>query len=326
LISVLAKEIACATSDWDLHKHFVEVCVLGGGGKALSRHSVTCERNALEQLAREELQGEDRLALEAATNTWAVVEVLRPFVAEVVVGNPLQIKAIAQAKVKTDKIDAQVLAQLPRCDFLPTVWQPDQATQRLRQLAAARAGLVGDRTRLKNRVHSTLAELLVKPPFKVLFTRQGLSWLRAAALPEQARQLIDSYLRLHESAQKKLDQLEGRMMALADGDERARLLMTLPGVAHGVALSLLAAPGDPSRFRDGDHAASYLGLVPSTRQSGRHSHHGPITKAGCGLTRSMLIQAAQHAASHPGPVGAFFKRLSKRRAGTSQLWRRRGSW
>ena len=153
-----------------------------------------------------------------------------------------------------------------RCEFLPTAWQPDLATQGFRQLAAVRAGLVGDRTLIKNRVQSVLAELLIRPPYKVLFTRQGLTWLRAAQLPEQARLLIDSYLRLYDSLQEELSQLEDRLMALAGGDERARLLMTLPGVAHGVAVALLVGLGDLSRFKDGGHAASYLGLVPSTRQ------------------------------------------------------------
>src|SRR5437868_798085 len=85
-----------------------------------------------------------QIAVEATTNTWAVAEILRPFVAAVVVGNPLPIKAIAQAKVKTDKIDAEVLAQLLRCDYLPAVWHPDEQTQKLRRLATVRAGLVGD--------------------------------------------------------------------------------------------------------------------------------------------------------------------------------------
>lgn len=75
------------------------------------------------------------MAVEATTNTWAVVDLLRPHVGEVVVGNPLQTKAIAQARVKTDKIDARVLAQLLRADFLPAVWQPDPATAHLRQPA-----------------------------------------------------------------------------------------------------------------------------------------------------------------------------------------------
>jgi len=71
--------------------------------------------------------------------------------------------------------------------------------------------------------------------------------------------------------------------------------------------------GDISRFRDGDHAASYLGLVPSIKQSADHCYHGPITKAGRGHTRWMMIQAAQHVRLHPGPLGVFFRRLSKKK-------------
>jgi hypothetical protein len=84
-------------------------------------------------------------------------------------------------------------------------------------------------------------------------------------------------------------------------------------VDYPVALTILAALGDISRFRDGDHAASYLGLAPSTHQSGDHCYHGPITKRGNSKARWMLIQAAQHVASHPGPLGVFFRRLQKKK-------------
>lgn len=298
----------------DLHKRSLEVCALDAKGKRLFRLSVDCDRTALEGFARKHLRKTDKLAVEATTNTWAVAEILRPFVATVVVGNPLQIKAIAQAKVKTDKIDAEVLAQLLRCDYLPAVWHPDEHTQKLRRLTAVRAGLVGDRTRLKNRVQSLLAQLLIEPPVNVLFTKQGLEWLRAAELPADDRETVDRYLRLYEAVETELGAVEDQLMALAHRSDQAKLLMTLPGVAHGVAMSLIAALGDISRFKDGDHAASYLGLVPVTRQSGGKCYHGPITKAGCPQTRAILIQAAQHAGSHPGPIGAFFRRLRKRKS------------
>lgn len=80
-----------------------------------------------------------------------------------------------------------------------------------------------------------------------------------------------------------------------------------------MALALLAALGDISRFQDGDHAAAYLGLAPSTRQSGNRCYHGHITKAGSSQTRGLLTQSAQHAARHAGPIGAFFRRLAKRK-------------
>ena len=95
--------------------------------------------------------------------------------------------------------------------------------------------------------------------------------------------------------------------------EAVKLLMTLPGVDVATAEAILAAWGDVSRFPDGDHAASYLGLVPSTKQSAAHCYHGPITKRGNSHARWMLIEAAQHLDKHPGPLGHFFRRLAKKK-------------
>jgi transposase len=102
--------------------------------------------------------------LEATTNCWAVTDALRPHVSRVLVSNRLATKAIAQAKVKTDKVDAHVLAQLLRCDFLPEVWQPDEATRQLRELTGPRSALVSHRTALRNRIHRVLAMRLVEAP------------------------------------------------------------------------------------------------------------------------------------------------------------------
>jgi transposase len=297
----------------DLHKKSLVVCALDGSGQVLFRETVACRRDALEAFARSKLRKTDRLAVEATTNTWAVADILRPFVAAVTVGNPLQIKAIAQAKVKTDKIDAQVLANLIRCDYLPTVWTPDARTQKLRELTTLRGNLITDRSRLKNRVQSLLAQLLVVPPVKVLFGKKGLAWLREVPLPTEVRSAVDLYLRLYDAVAAETQKIDDQLMAMAYEDRRAKLLMTLPGVAHGVAIALLAALGDIGRFKDGDHAASYLGLTPSLRQSASKRYHGRITKAGCPQTRAMLVQAVQAASDHPGPIGAFFRRLRKRK-------------
>jgi len=99
----------------------------------------------------------------------------------------------------------------------------------------------------------------------------------------------------------------------AYNEPQVKLLMTLPGVSLVVAQTLWAVLGEVERFRDADHAASYLGLVPSTHQSGRHCYHGPITKQGHRHARSLLVQAAQSMTDHPGPLGAFFRRVAKRR-------------
>jgi transposase len=229
------------------------------------------------------------------------------------VSNPLTTKAIASAKVKTDKVDALVLAQLLRCDYLPQVWQPDAATQELRELTGHRAGLVGDRTRLKNRLHSVLAGRLIAPPVPDLFSVEGRAWLATVELDAEARLLIDGGLRLLRAVEAEIAALDRVLAQRAYQQEQVKLLMTLPGVSVAVAQALLAAWGNIARFGDPDQAVGYLGLAPSTRQSADKCYHGPITKRGNSQARWMLVQAAHHLRNHPGPLGVFFRRIAKKK-------------
>ncbi len=297
----------------DVHKTFIEVCILDHKGKITYRGRVACNREAMKVFAESHLKKRDQVALEATTNTWPVVEFFRPFVSKIVVGNPLKTKAIAEAKIKTDKVDAEILAQLLRCEFLPEVWQPDSNTQILRGLITHRTGLTTRRTRHKNRIKCVLGRLLIHPPCKVLWTKAGMKWLKSVELPASDRFVVDSELRQLDSCEQEIAAIDSQLLSFAADEPQVRLLMTLPGVSYVVAIGLLAAFGDIGRFRDGNHAASYLGLVPSTHQSGNHCYHGRITKAGNSQARWLLTQSCQHVARHPGPLGAFFRRLAKRK-------------
>ncbi len=296
----------------DVHKSVVEACAIDAEGKLLFRRRIDCTREALLRFATA-LTKEDSVALEVTTNAWAVADLLQPFVGRVVVSNPMKTKAIAEAKVKTDKVDAEVLAQLLRCDYLPSVWVPDPVTRSLRQLTSRRERLVAERMRLKNRVQSVLAGRLVSVPVKTLFSQAGLQWLSGCELPEDQRMLIESDLRLIRGVDEVINTLEAMLRQQAWDQARVRLLMTIPGVDYCVALTLIAALGDLSRFADGDHAASYLGLTPSVKQSANTCHYGPITKRGNSHARWLLTQAAQNMARQPGPLGVFFRRLAKRK-------------
>jgi len=297
----------------DVHKRTVMACVLDGSGHKVHQEEFACTPGELGRFARSHLGPHAAVALEATSNTWAVCNVLRPWCGAVKVSNPLKTKAIAQASVKTDKVDANVLGQLLRCDYLPGVWVPNESTRRLRRQVARRTALVQDRTAVKNRIHSTLAGELIAVPVSKLYGTSGLAWLKEAAMSEQARSFIDSDLRLLEGLENEIALLDQDLATAAHQHDQAKLLMTLPGVDYAVAMTLLAALGDVTRFKDGDHAASYLGLTPSTKQSADHCYHGPITKQGNSHARWMLIEAAQHLDKHPGPLGVFFRRLLKKK-------------
>ena len=208
----------------DVHKRVVEACLVDQAGQVVHRERFALNRRTLELFATKVLRPGDQVALEATTNCWAVADGLRPHMTRVVVSNPMATKAIAQAKVKTDKVDAYVLAQLLRCDFLPEVWAPDEATRRLRELTGRRSALVGQRTALRNRIHATLAVRLIEAPAR-LFAGEGLTWLEGLELDAQGRQLIDSDLRQIQLFDQELAQLEQELACRGYRSEAVKLAL-----------------------------------------------------------------------------------------------------
>src|SRR5437868_9846026 len=178
----------------EIHRTLAEV-VFWEDGKLRPAGRVSMTRSGLEGFGRS-LGKEDEVVIEATGNAMAVVRVLSPFVARVIIANPLQVKAIAHAHVKTDKIDAGVLAKLQAAGYLTEVWTPDAATERLRRLVARRNQVVRHRTRIKNEVHSILHAHLIPPcPHADLFGRLGRLWLHGQALPDDERAAIARHLR-----------------------------------------------------------------------------------------------------------------------------------
>jgi len=296
-----------------VHREFAQIAVWEDGLVRQAGRVATTPEGLLE--LADSLLPSDEVALEATCNTWAIVKLLEARVARVVISNPMKTRAIAEAKVKTDKVDAAILAQLLAADYLPSVWKPDEATQALRRQVARRANLVKQRTRLKNQVQAILQRNLVpRCPFSDMFGIKGRSWLINQGLPADEKFAVDALLRLidfHAQELKLIDTDLGRI-----GLERPEVkrLMTIPGVDATVALSIVAAVGDFHRFAGPDRLVSYLGLNPKVRQSGNQpASHGRITKNGRAHARGMLVEAAFSAVKTPGPMRAFYERIRSKR-------------
>ena len=297
----------------DLHKATATFHILSHDGKTLHTGSFEVTPKAIRRFAAEHLLPTDQLAVEVTSNTWAFARLIKPRVAKIVVSNPMKTKAIAEANIKTDKVDAFVLAQLLRCDYLPSVWVPTPAVEDNRALAARRTGLVSQRTAIRNRIHAVLARRLITVPAGELFSVKGLAWLEKLEVDPFDRALIDADLRLLEAIERQSTTIDDMIVTESYDDPDIRLLMTLPGVDYTVAHALKATLADIGRFPSPDKAASYLGLVPSVKQSADKCYNGPITKAGSSQVRWLLIQAAQCVSRHPGPLGAFFRKLERRK-------------
>lgn len=297
----------------DIHRTFGEV-VIWEAGKLKQAGRVDMTRTALEGLGKS-LQGSDEVVIEATGNAMAVSRVLSGFVARVIIANPLQVKAIAHAHVKTDKIDAGVLASLHAAGYLPEIWTPDAETERRRRLVARRYQVVRHRTRLKNEVQAILhAHLIPRCPHADLFNGPGRRWLAAQPVPSDEVAAIERHVRELDHLGEDLKQLDKEIAAAALDDPAVARLMTITGVNLTVAAGLMAAIGDVHRFATPQKLLSYFGLNPRVRQSGLGAaHHGRISKAGRSHARAMLVEAAWAAAKTPGPLHAFFVRIRAKR-------------
>jgi transposase len=297
----------------DVHRTFGEVAIWDNG---VVRHfgRIDMTRTALEGFGKT-LRSSDEVVIEATGNSLAVSRVLTPFVSRVIVANPLQVKAIAQARVKTDKIDASTLASLHAAGYLPQIWTPDAATKRKRRLVARRYQVVRHRTRIKNEVHSILhAHLIPKCPHADLFNGRGKTWLARQPLPDDERSAVERHIRELDRLAEDLALLDREIARFAIEDPAIKRLMTITGVNLTVAAGIVAAIGEISRFGSPQKLVSYFGLNPRVRQSGLGAaHHGRISKIGRSHARAMLVEAAWAAAKAPGPLHAFFVRIRAKR-------------
>ena len=178
----------------DVHRDFAQVAIWQGGQVRQAGTFATTPEGVREFAA--DLGRSDEVVLEATGNTWAIATLLASHAGRVVVSNPAKTRAIAEAKVKTDKVDAAILAQLLAADYLPAVWLPDAATSALRRQVLRRAHIVRQRTRLKNQVQAILARNLVpRCPAADLFGIKGRAWLARQELPPDEQAAAAALLR-----------------------------------------------------------------------------------------------------------------------------------
>jgi transposase len=297
----------------DVHREFAQVAIWQDG---LVRQAgqIAMTPEALRVFA-DSLAATDEVALEATGNTHAIVRALQGRAARVVVANPQKTRAIAEAKVKTDKVDAEILAQLLAADYLAAVWVADEDTQARRRQVARRAHIVRQRTRLKNQVQSILhRNLIPRCPAADLFGIKGRRWLAEQELPADERQAVRALLRQLDFHAQELRLIDAELARVALGCENTKRLMTIPGVDVAVAMSITAAVGDFSRFSSPNKLVRYLGLNPRVKQSGdQPASHGRIAKQGRAHARGMLVEAAWVAVKTPGPLRAFYERVRARR-------------
>jgi transposase len=271
----------------DLHKMYSEAVVVDQSGTVLDEERIDNDIGNLERFSNSLPQGTD-VVIESSSTWYWVYSILQKR-HNVVLANAAKTKAIASAKVKTDRLDTLTLANLLRGGYIAESYIPPKKVMELRELVRYRANLVRIRTNLKNRIHAYLLMNNVKiETGSKPFTREFVSELKKIDEPR-----VQGYLRLIESVNVEIHEASKQISNEASSNEDAKLLMTIPGISFYSALLIASEIGDVSRFSDSYHLVSYAGLAPSTYSSGGKTSHGNITKTGSPYLRWTLNQCAR---------------------------------
>jgi transposase len=275
----------------DLHKQSSQMVVLNESGEVLGKSRIPTRREALVDYFSK-LEGPVKVALEATRNWYWVYDTIEPMVDELKLASPPKVRVIAESTIKTDQIDAKVLADLLRTNFLPSCYVPGQETRQARELLRHRAFLVQTRTKFKNRIHIVLDKLGIEHPFDNLFSKAGLEFLKGLELPwAYQKELTDSLdiLKLLNEKEREQNKIIERLCAESEG---AKLLMTIPGIGRHNALLIISEIGEIDRFATGGKFAGYCGLVPTVHISDQTVRYGQLTDVGNKWLRWVFIEAA----------------------------------
>jgi transposase len=261
----------------DAHKKFSVFVAVNEKGHAGEALRVVHDRQVYREfLAR--LPPHSSIAVEASGSySWLVDEMERSGHRPKLC-NPLEAKRRMGLTKKTDTLDARGLAILLRNGTLPEVWIPPGELRDQRELLRLRIFLVHLRTRVKNRIHGTLARHNVQVPGADLFgvAARRLLGARLPELPEHSREAIEQELATLDFLETQIESAEQRLEAIMQMSVEADVLKTLPCVGPILSMVLMLEIGRVDRFPTAAHLASYAGLVPRVHSSGGHTRMGQV--------------------------------------------------
>jgi len=292
----------------DVHAKESTFCVLDENGKKLRSRRVQGHWDkVLLELAM--VKRPFGVCFEATTGYGYLYERLSLIAKRVVVAHPGQLRLIFRSKRKNDRVDAEKLAKLLFLDEVPPVYVPSVEVRSWREMIRHRHALVQERTRAKNAARALLRSQAIVSP-KGLWTKHGLTWLRAVALAtecdEMRRDMLIERIVSLNGMLKRAEMLLGR---IAGGHPGVALLMTIPGVGIRTAEAVMAHIDDPGRFSRNKAIGSYFGLAPCQDASAGRNHLGHITRQGPALVRRLLTEAAWQGIRRSQRIRAYFERM-----------------
>jgi transposase len=279
----------------DIHREYILV----GGWNEAKEWVLTPRRVGIEKFpewAKKNIRPGDIVVLETTTNVWVVYDIVAPLASRVLVANAADVWELAGARVKTDKEDIKRLLKLLVGGIVPEVWVPPMEVRELRAFVSYRHRLVKTSTMIRNRLQSLLHK------HNLMLSEAGLLdpswWAEQKTISPLEKMQIRQELVLLQEVEKLKGAVDEELQRQSTGStwgKQALQIMQLPGVGFVVAMTVLSAIGDISRFENAKQLVGYAGIGAGVHDSGKTHKEKKITKKGRRELRWAMVEAAWRA-------------------------------
>jgi len=294
----------------DLHRETIMLAAVNDAGEAMDPIRIRCDDTA--EITRVfQVLTPFRAVIEASGTYRWLYDLLHPH-GTILLAHPLRLRAMVQRRTKTDKLDAQLLANLLRIDQIPLAYIPPEPYQQLRELTRCRARLGRDLALAKIKLRAVLARANRQSPFKTPFGPRGLAWFGNQDFGPIENLVRDELLARLEHFGKQIAIIDGHVDRMVQTFPQAKALTAIYGIGTYSALLIVAELGEIDRFRNAKQVGAYAGLTSSVHQSGGHCYQGSITRQGSPWLRWILVQAAMKTVRKDEGLKNFYARVRKR--------------
>ena len=300
----------------DVHSEYTYSSVLDEKGNSLGEGKFATDDMGFKSFFRRFKRRQFKIhAVFEASRSWNyVADLLRKQEVEFIMAHPLKVRAIASARIKTDRIDSKVLADLLRADLIPQSYMPPEDIIDLRSLVRHRVRLGKLATQAKNTIRTVLAREGKKCSWTDLTGIKARLYLNNIQLKSlQNKTELEDQLSLMDLIQQKILKIERKIKTEAVKRPESKIISSMPGFAEYSALLILSEIGDIKRFQTPQQLASYAGLVSSTYQSSNTFRQGGITKQGSKWLRWMLIQCCNVTIRKKNRIQKFYLRIKSKK-------------
>ena len=298
----------------DCHKKYSQIAVLNKQGKCIMEQRVPNNKTSFKQVF--DGLGEPCQAVIEVGYAWGTMyDLLTEMGVDVTVAHALKVKAIASAKIKTDKIDARTLAELLRANLIPEIHVPSKDIRHQKDILRQRCWLVKMQTMLKNRIHQILARNHVETAeFSDLFGVGGRKFLHALELPQPDQNLLRQDLELYKFINDQIKQTVKWIQGIMKENRYHEIIKSITG--FGPILSALVALEIDTidRFPHPGKLSAYAGLVPTTYASGGKVFHGDLLPQCNRWLRYAFIEASWVAATHSPYFRGLYLRMKQKKS------------